>query len=337
MRNSALRKSTVGYRTATLAGVAWLGVSCLAAVACGGEPPQCRIGADCASGVCNRDGTCALPGSDLDAGDALAGDVPGDVPGGDAGPGDAAVGDFDTGLCLPNHDGVLARHEVTFAPGLSAIFRVAQAVEVDTAGVLQGDGSRQWNLDLALSGDHNLLLDTIDPAGTWWGPAFPDATYAVQMSDGSDLLGVYQATDQALLLLGIVSPYQGAARTDLHYDPAVTVLAFPLSEGSSWSSTSLVSGYLVNPYTGTSVLTSYAETYNFVVDAHGRLDTPFANFPVLRIASQLAQTILTTTTVYRSFAFVSECFGTVGTVTSTANETEVEFTSAAEVKRLTAP
>ena len=81
------------------------------AAACGGEAPQCRVDADCASGVCNPDGTCAAPGGDDRAGDTQAGDARA----GDLGPGDEAHGDFDTGVCLPNHDGVLARNEIEAA------------------------------------------------------------------------------------------------------------------------------------------------------------------------------------------------------------------------------
>ena len=42
--------------------------------------------------------------------------------------------------------------------------------------------------------------------------------------------------------------------------------------------------------------------------------------------------VLRTTT--RQFLFVAECFGTVATVISQENETEIEFSRAAELRRL---
>jgi hypothetical protein len=42
-----------------------------------------------------------------------------------------------------------------------------------------------------------------------------------------------------------------------------------------------------------------------------------------------------TTTRLRTYIFVTECFGSVATITSEDNEADVEFTTAKEVRRLT--
>jgi hypothetical protein len=41
------------------------------------------------------------------------------------------------------------------------------------------------------------------------------------------------------------------------------------------------------------------------------------------------------TTTQITYSFVSECFGTVATIRSEENESDAEFTEAAEVRRLT--
>ena len=154
------------------------------------------------------------------------------------------------------------------------------------------------------------------------------ATYATRLSDTSDLLGVFQITDTALLLLGVASPTDGLTRTELKYDPPVKTLDFPLTEGKQWSTTSNVTGFAQG------VAALYTEKYDFFVDAHGSAKTPFADFPVLRIAGNLSRTVGIVKTTIRSFAFVTECFGTIATLSSNDNEPAVEFTQAKEIKRL---
>ena len=78
----------------------------------------------------------------------------------------------------------------------------------------------------------------------------------------------------------------------------------------------------------------YTEGYSSQVDAAGTLATPFGDFDVLRVRTTLVRQVGVLTTTIRSFAFASECFGTVATVTSQNNEPSAEFSSLAEVRRL---
>lgn len=282
--------------------------------ACGGaDGTTCRVNADCASGVCGADGRCAAPD------DAAIDDLDGGTDMIDAGGGAA---------CVPDHDGTLQRDEVPLGPGLMAPYRAAQDVVIDTSGVMNGDGTRSWNLDVALEGDHTLLVETTAVADAWWAADFPDASYASRLSESADLLGVFRVTDDALLLLGVVSPEDGAARTSLAYDPPVTVLQFPFAPGASWSSEADVSGVAQ----GIGVF--YTERYESFVDGRGDLDTPYGTFPVLRVRTVLTRTVGFAVTTIRTFLFVAECFGTVATVVSQDNESDVEFTEASEVRRL---
>lgn len=280
-----------------------------------GDGRQCASNADCASGFCRLDGTCAPLGG------------PDGAPGPDGGPA-ADGGDGGTALCQPDHDGVITRAEVPVAAGRRATFRVALDAPVDTGGQLQNDGSRRWDLATGLSGDHDVEVELAPIAGQWFAGAFPGATYATRLSDTEELLGVFEATEQALLLRGVVSSAGGASRTELVYDPPVQVLRFPIGNDAAWHTESTVSGQ------ASGVWSYYSEDYDSQVDALGQLATPYGTFPVKRVRVELTRTVGATVVTTRTFAFVAECYGTVASVVSEAYESEVEFNQAAEVRRL---
>lgn len=340
-------------------------VLCGGLLACGDTATvPCLANADCVSGECRPDGVCApspeapndtalAQGADA-AQDALsvAGDVPtlgadaahatdsGQVEGEDGGaaPGPSDVG---AGVCLPNQNGEITRAEIPLGPGLSASYLIAGSVEVDTTGTTAEDGTRVWDLSGDLSGDQTVLVETLDPSLWWFDAVFPDATYAVRLRETADALGafqvtadslgVFQVTADDLLLLGVVSPEDGPLRTELIYDPPAKMLTWPLEQGGSWTSTSTVSGLIG----GVPAAWDFTETYTGEVDATGELHTPFGDFPVLRVAVALERTVAMTPYTEQQLLFVTECFGTVGSVRSEGYETEVEFSTAAEVRRLT--
>jgi len=285
----------------------------IAAVAIGcadSGPRACVDGADCASGLCRADGTCA-PLDDGGSGDA-----------------DPAAPDGAPATCTPDHDGVVARDEILLAAGRQATFRVALDAAVDTAGALQGDGSRHWDFATAATGDQDVDVVLEPVGGAWWASTFPGASYAVRLSQRQDLLGVFEITGDALLLRGVVSPEAGIGRTELSYDPPVRVLAFPLAADDTWSDTATVSGL------ASGVAAYYSEAYDSDVDAVGEVATPYGTFPVLRVRVELTRTVGVTVVTSRQFLFVSECYGTVAAVTSSDYETQVEFDQAAELRRL---
>lgn len=325
--------------------------------ACGEDAAgPCRVAADCASGVCLPDGRCASPGDTGDDVDVLfpgdigdAGDVTGDgtddtpsdstpsdttAPADTAPPLDTASDTGDTGAadsdtspsCLPNRDGVITRAEVPIAPGLSATFLVASDVSFDSRGDTNADP--RWDMAQAFTGETRALVTTLDPTDTWYGPDFPTATYATKLADDGDLLGVFEAKDDGLYLLGVVSPEDGLFRTELAYDPPARILAYPLTLEKTWTSTSSVSG-LTN-----GVVTFASETYEGKVDASGRLSTPFATFDVLRAVVTLDRWVGAALYFDVSHFFVTECFGTVATLRSEAYVTGPELDTAAELRRL---
>jgi hypothetical protein len=292
---------------------------------------KCKVGADCASGICNADGSCE-PVSTTTSSDGGTGGTVSNGGGGTGGTvsdgGGGAGGSGGSGVCSPDQDGTITAGEVPLGAGLSAKFEVATNPTFDTTGESQADGSRLWDFTPMLSGDHKVLAETLPIEGAWYAGDFAGATYATRLSDSSDFLGVFEVTADALLLRGVVSPEDGLAATNLSYDPPVPVLAFPMKEGDTWETTSTVTGLAAG------VFSVYTETYLSEVDASGTAITPYAEFPVLRVGTDLTRVVGALVTTTRTYAFVTECFGSVANITSQTNELSVEFTDPAEVRRL---
>ncbi|HVV86178.1 MAG TPA: hypothetical protein VHE35_24150 [Kofleriaceae bacterium] len=278
------------------------------------DPSTCDDHGDCASGFCRADHTCA-PVDDVDAAPTSDGTPPPDGP--------------PVNGCVPNHDGTITRDELVMAAGQTATFRVATNVTTDTAGAQGAGGARTWDYTAALSGDADLHVMLLAPAGQWWAGTFPTASYATRLSAASDLLGVMRLDANGLELLGVVSPAGGITRTELTYDPPVPIIPTPLGPSSSWTTNTTITG-LAN-----GIFTPYTERYQGRVDAIGTLVAPYGSFPVRRIAVDLTRTVGAAITTKRTFAFVSECYGTVATITSQDYEQGAEFTRAAELWRLT--
>ena len=128
--------------------------------------------------------------------------------------------------------------------------------------------------------------------------------------------------------MGSSSAADSTSATELTYTPPAKLLAFPMTAGTSWTTTSTVAGRL-NGFTWTQT-----EKYDSLIDRSGQALTPFASFPVLRVKTVLTRTVGLVPTLTRSYLYVTECFGTVATINSNAGETQSEFSSAAEVRRL---
>ncbi len=314
-------------------------------VACGDDSnAPCRVAADCASGLCLPSGLCAAPPTSdatdaedtadaTDFGGDLLGDTTSDTASTDTGdapnPGDASdAADTDGGpiVCLPNRDGTITRSEVPIAPDLQATYLIATDVDFDSRGT--PDADPRWDLDQTFTGDTKVLVTTLDPHDTWYGPTFPTATYATRLAQDSDLLGVFEAKSDGLFLLGVVSPEGGLFRTELTYDPPAKLMAYPLALNTTWASTSTITGL-------TSGVISYVtETYEGTVDNRGTLATPFADFDAFRVVLTLDRLVGAVPYSDVSHLFVTECFGTVATLRSPAYASGPEFTTASELRRL---
>ena len=295
-----------------------------ATLACSSAPDvACHVGADCASGICRSDGTCA-PVETTDGGNTA--DVVQGTDGSQAQ--DASKSDAPLTGCVPNDDGTITAAEAPLGPGLHAKFRVATSATVSTAGQAQNDGSRVWDLSGALGGDSDVTIDTTSVANTWYASSFATASYATKLSPTADLLGVFRFGGNELALQGVVSPTQQGAYTNVSYSPEAIAIQFPLTMNSTWASTSTITG------TASGVPVVYYESYQSKVDAHGTMKTPYGTFQVLRIATVLTKTVGAVVTVTRTFGFFAECATQVATIVSQTDEPNAEFTNAALVERL---
>jgi hypothetical protein len=315
---------------------------------CSSSSPQCQVGADCASGVCESNGKCGpVSTTHTDSGTTIepdgatsmgdsgsTGDDSGSVVTSDTG---SPFPGVDGGLCVPNNDGTITRDEVPMQAGLHANFEFAENVTVDSAGVMNANGSYAWDLTGPFqpsatkpsTADHTVLVTTSDPTGQWFSSAFPGATYTTKLSDTANLLGVFQGTSTALQLLGVASPTSSSPQTELTYKTPIPVLSLPMKLGSTWTTNSVITG------TAQGLAVDYTEQYVNKVDAQGTLKTPYATFNVLRVQTVLTRNDLGIVSVTRSFSFVTECFGSIASLVSQTDETQVNFTNASEVQRLT--
>ncbi len=313
--------------------------------ACTGDPAaarRCFVGADCASGVCLPDGTCAARGDadGPDGGDPSPGDAaPGD--GGDAStPGDDVTPSDPCG-CMPNRDRVLTAAEAPFRAGYQANFRVSTDVTgFSTAPGCEGDDC-VWALDEVGGTTTTDLVATVPLAGLWFAsdPAFADATYVTPLGEfaipwvcSQTQLGVFQKTDSALVLLGVVSEREEDG-TKLLYDPPVELARFPMQVGTTWTTETTATGPLCNSPLDYVI----DQTYENSVDRAGRVVTPYGEFlDVLRVNTLFTRHLglgVTYTTV-RTHTFYAECFTTVALFRSEELETAAEFDDPAEVRRL---
>lgn len=352
-----------------------LALPLLLAAACGGGDTggrTCTVPADCASGVCLPSGQCAVPADTLggDASDVLFPDAAGDALVDDdaapdsvaddtgplpdtAGPVDTTAPDTSTdtagGLCHPNHDQIVSRAEAPFAPGFSANYRTTTDVTGTYASAPNCAGDAcAWDLREVAGTTADVIDETLDPDGTWWGaePAFADATFGAVLGEfnlsyfswnicAQTQIGVYQVSDDALLLLGIVSEKESDG-TELVYDPPLPILKFPLALGDSWTVDSTATGPLCGSFADYSIDWTATTT----VDAAGTVQTPYGDFAdTLRVNTVLERHlgIGVLPTSVRSHTFVAECFTSVAVVTSAEgadDETDGEIRDAAQVKRL---
>lgn len=316
------------YRTVTL-GLAFLALAL--AGACSNSTAACTVGADCASGACASNGQCVPV---TDAGNDSGSVFPdtGVETSVEAGAETSAPEEGGTG-CVPNDDFVITRDEVPMLAGVHANFDIAENVTMNTAGTSQPGGTTDWDFSAALSGDHTVVITTDAPSGQWFSGQFPDATYTSKLSDTQTLLGVYQATQAALLLQGVVTPTNASPETEVSYSPSAEILAVPLQMGTTWTSTSTVKG------TADGIAAVYTEKYDSVVDAKGSLKVPYGTFNVLRVQTTLTRTDGAIVETTQTMTFVAECFGPVARLTSQTTTAPEQppgnaFTNVAEAWRL---
>lgn len=231
--------------------------------------------------------------------------------------------DTDSKNCWPNKDEQIELSEFPALPGVVQNYLLAKEVTVDTSGT-------DWDLSAAIDGEVQASIALEALAEQWFAKSFDGATYVAPIAGEDSLQGVYEVTGNQLLLRGVVSKSEAAdVKTELTYSPPAVIMNFPFKVEDTWTSTSIITG--IYPLG----VAYYTETHASQVDTAGTMNTPLADFDVLRIRSKMTRTVGLVVSTRRNHYHVAECFGTVSSMTSHFNEAEENFSLAAEVRRIT--
>jgi hypothetical protein len=238
--------------------------------------------------------------------------------------------------CVPNLDGKIDATELTPALDNPVHYLVSPAGTtraVSLAGSVDAQGHQTWDFGSDYADDQVATITATSIAGKWYASSFPGATFVAPFDAGDAVEAVYAYDTTAMTLLGLAShdPTGPGGKTLLVYAPPIALYKFPLAVGASYTSSGTITNGTLRglPYAGT-------DTYDVSVDASGQLTLQAYTFTqVLRVrttvtvAPSAGQSIVT-----RQTSFFFECFGEVARATSQPNETNDDFTTAAELRRL---
>jgi len=227
--------------------------------------------------------------------------------------------------CVPDRDGVITAAEVPVALDLTAAYYVGSNSPVALGG------TDAWDLSEERASDDVVAIGPQALATQWYAAMFPGAAFVADAGGGLD--GVFHQDDQGLWLHGTASrePAPAAGKTLIVYPQPVAVLRFPLTDGTTFTSTGQIPDGVISglPFVGT-------DQVDVEVAGEGRLDLPYVRFsPVLRVRTHVVRTPSTGTPVVgkRSTSFVFECFGEVAHADSNVDEPDPDFTIAATLRR----
>jgi hypothetical protein len=235
--------------------------------------------------------------------------------------------------CVPDLDGRITAEELQASFDVSASFLVSEDQAVDLDGRVDEDGQRVWDWSTDLATDRTLRVSAVPIEERWYAAEFPSGEFATEGVLPGRVEGVFRQDERALWLLGFasaeMSPPEG--QTLLIYDAPIALYRFPIEPGREWNEVGRVeNGTLLGlPYAGRDV-------YEVRVDATGRLELPdlsFAQAHRVRIKTTIEPAV-GTPTVTRQVQFLFECFGEVARAVAPAGETDDDFETAAQLRRL---
>jgi hypothetical protein len=240
--------------------------------------------------------------------------------------------------CVPNLDGMITAAELQPALGASETFLVSPpgtAEPVNLDGMVDSAGQRVWNWSTSLASDDSFILTPQALGSQWYASSYPGGQFVLPYDAANTLEAVYSETEQAIFLHGIASTAENPSdgKTLVVYGSPVILYQFPIENGASWTSsgTSMNATLKGLPYAGT-------DTYDTQVDASGVMVLPDYTFTqVFRTRTLVTVApVAGETTTQRQVSFLFECFGEVARATSQINEPDPDFTTAAEIRRLSA-
>lgn len=246
-------------------------------------------------------------------------------------------GDAGVLTCAPNLDGKIEGKELAATLDVNVNYLVSppgEARKVDLEGQSDGAGHRIWDFSQDFKTDTIATIAASSLTGKWYQASFPNGEWVAPVDAGGTIEGVYSQDAQTIYLHGIASkteaPKEG--KTLVVYTDPVAAFRLPLEQGASWTSVGAVSDAVILglPYAGT-------DTYEVKDDATGELTLhDFTFTQVHRVRTKVTSSAAAggDPKVTRQVQFMFECFGEVARVTANDGETEENFTTAAEVRRL---
>jgi len=251
-------------------------------------------------------------------------------------PGDEVDGGFVELACLPNLDGRVEAHEIPVTLQTPVDYYVSpDGTSVNLAGATDEQGKRVWDYSEQSPADARVQATAVPLGAQWYAESFPGGEFvlASSMSADSDVDGIYSLDEEGLWLHGVASTEENpaAGTTLLPYAAPVALYRFPLEPGDAWTEIGTLTGGELRglPYNGT-------DTYEVEVDGSGRLELPYVSFEQthrVRIRVVVAPAVGGITSTRRQVSFLFECFGEVAQITSRLDESERDFTTAAEMRR----
>jgi hypothetical protein len=238
--------------------------------------------------------------------------------------------------CLPNLDGQIDASELQAALNVPVTYTVSGPgidTPVDLTGQTNTSGNLVWDFSQSLSTDVSVTIAASSLAGKWYQASFPEGQWAAPIDVGDTVEGVYAADSTAIYLQGLASTVESPkeGKTLVVYGQPVALYRFPLKVGSTWVSIGTVLGGMLHglPYAGT-------DTYAIADDAVGEMslhDYVFTQVHRIRTTASVSPSA-GETVVTRQASFLFECFGEIVRATSKVGEPQDDFTTAAEVRRL---
>jgi hypothetical protein len=238
--------------------------------------------------------------------------------------------------CLPNLDGQIDATELQVALNVPVSYVVSapnKTETVDLVGQVDSSGGVVWDYSQSLASDVLVTIQASPLGAQWYAASFPAGQWSAPLDVGDTLEAVYNADSSAMYLLGFASTQEAPkeGKTLVVYATPVAFYRFPIKPGSSWISTGQVTGGMLRglPYAGN-------DTYDVTDVAVGQMllhDYTFTQ--VHRVKSTVtAAPSVGEAAVTRQDSYLFECFGEVVRATGRTGETNDNFTTAAEVRRL---
>ena len=238
--------------------------------------------------------------------------------------------------CAPNQDGKIDANELVPALGINATYLVSPAGTertVDLAGQNR-DGRLVWAYAADYADDRTLRIQATSLDGKWYAASFPGlaSAFTTPIDASGTTEGIYTHDDNGMYLHGIASRDPNpTTKTLFVYSTPITLYKFPLAPGGAWTTTGEVkNGFFSGlPYAG-------RDTYEVKVDAAGEIDLPdFILDQALRVRTKVTVAPAAgITSVQLQTSYLFECLGEAARVTSKLNETNENFTTASELRRL---